>query len=80
MEYAAVSYTDMKLKVNGREEILTSHNNPVPTILDLITIKGLTPQNMVIELDGEVVPREDWAHAILREGSNVELLRFVGGG
>ena len=35
---------------------------------------------MVLELDGEIVERKDFAKTHLRNGHSVELIRFVGGG
>jgi len=50
------------------------------SLADLIVQLGLTGEPMVAEVDGVIVPREDWAAWLLQDGARVELVRFVGGG
>jgi sulfur carrier protein len=35
---------------------------------------------VVVEIDGTIVPRDAWDKTALREGLNIELVHFVGGG
>jgi len=50
------------------------------SLADLIVQLGLRGVPMVAEVDGVIVPREDWAAWLLQDGARVELVRFVGGG
>ncbi len=49
------------------------------TIDCLIEEYKLNKDFVVVELDGEIVPKEDY-HRKLKEDSRVELVSFVGGG
>jgi sulfur carrier protein len=49
-------------------------------VTDLLADKKLDPNSVVIELNGEVLPREKFSSYEIREGDNLELLSFVGGG
>ncbi len=38
------------------------------------------PDTVVVECDGEIVPRDQYDSMLLTEGVRLELIRFVGGG
>lgn len=50
------------------------------TLMDLLRIKGLEPERIVIEYNLSVLKKEDWDGILLKENDNLEVLRFVGGG
>jgi len=50
------------------------------SLLDLVRSLELEPERVAIELDGQIVKREQWAQTPLRVGARVELVHFVGGG
>jgi len=50
------------------------------TIEDLVKLKGLNPDAVIVECNMNLVKRESWAGVALRESDSVEILRFVGGG
>jgi thiamine biosynthesis protein ThiS len=50
------------------------------SLLDLVRSLELEPERVAIELDGQIVKREQWAQTPLRAGARVELVHFVGGG
>lgn len=50
------------------------------SLLDLVRSLELEPERVAIELDGQIVKREQWAHTPLHAGARVELVHFVGGG
>ncbi len=66
----------MKVIVNGSEY---SFNNGV-TLLDIIKSLKISSENIVAEVNGEVVTKDDFANKIVTENSIIELVRFVGGG
>jgi sulfur carrier protein len=41
---------------------------------------GAPERGVAVALDGEVVPRGDWANTRVRDGQQVEVLRAVQGG
>lgn len=66
----------MQITLNGTREELAQ---PV-TLLGLLESKALSPQAVVVELNGEIVPGADFATVALNDGDHLEVLRFVGGG
>jgi len=50
------------------------------SLLDLVRSLELEPDRVAIELDGQIVKREQWAQTPLRAGARVEMVHFVGGG
>jgi sulfur carrier protein len=66
----------MKLNINGKPEEVER----VTTLKDLIAFKNLPEQQVVLELNGELAPRDRWAHTLVQAEDAIEILRFVGGG
>jgi sulfur carrier protein len=50
------------------------------TVADLLHELNITPKYVVVQLDGEIVPRTAFDQAVLKEGSKVEIITLVGGG
>jgi thiazole synthase len=50
------------------------------TLSDLLTHLGLDPRMVVVELNREIVRRPRLGEVPLRDGDQVELVHFVGGG
>lgn len=46
----------------------------------LVAELGLKADRVAVELNGEIVPRTEWAEARLSEGDRIEMVHFVGGG
>ena len=65
----------MEIVINGQREICHGR-----TIAGLVAGKGLTPESLVVELNGAIVKQEHWPVIRLKDGDALELLSFVGGG
>jgi thiamine biosynthesis protein ThiS len=66
----------LRIQVNGEFREL-----PDELTLDgLVRQLALAPERLAIELNREVVRRARWAETMLREGDQVEIVHFVGGG
>jgi sulfur carrier protein len=50
------------------------------TIIELIELADVPPNYLAVEVNGDVVPREQHAGHALREGDEVEVVTLVGGG
>jgi thiamine biosynthesis protein ThiS len=50
------------------------------TILDLLRELALEPTRVAVEFDRRIVKQGLWEETILRSGSQVEIVQFVGGG
>lgn len=66
----------MKVRLNGVDEVLDGEL----TLDELVARLGIEPTNLVIELNGAVLSREEWPAHRVHEGDAIEMVRFVGGG
>lgn len=66
------------LKINGKEIEFT--DGLPQTLIDLLKYLNINETTIVVELDGKIVVKEDFAKTSLTCGQNIELIRFVGGG
>ncbi|WP_018923780.1 sulfur carrier protein ThiS [Salsuginibacillus kocurii] len=66
----------MQLWINGEQEQL--HN--VSTLYDVVKHYGLENRMVATEVDGVIIDRSEWADQKLSEGTQIELVHFVGGG
>ena len=66
----------MRIYVNGEARELSS----TLSIAELITQLDLPAPRIAIELNREVVRRNDWGGTMLKDGDRIEIVHFVGGG
>jgi len=66
----------MTVTINGE----TRDVAPGTTLLEVLQHLGLSSKTMVVQRNGEIVPREDYMATVLVEADEVDLIRFVGGG
>lgn len=50
---------------------------PIPKLLDTL---GVTPRQVAVAINGEVVKRNTWEQVSVADGDVVEVVRAVGGG
>jgi thiamine biosynthesis protein ThiS len=50
------------------------------TVLDLLRSLEIDPERVAIELDRRILKQPRWATTELREGAEIEIVQFVGGG
>ena len=50
------------------------------TLSALISELGMKPDRVAVELNREIVPREQWTQTVLQDGDRLEIVHFVGGG
>lgn len=50
------------------------------TINALLGEKNINPDHVVVEVNREIIPKEQFATSTVNENDVVEILRFVGGG
>ncbi|WP_031480363.1 sulfur carrier protein ThiS [Maridesulfovibrio frigidus] len=66
----------MNVTVNGIEtEILDQMS-----VFNLLESKQITADTVVVELNKEIVPSNNFENVMLNDGDHLEVLRFVGGG
>jgi len=66
----------MKLQINGAEKEVSS---PM-SLAALVDSLGMKAGRVAVELNRNIVPREQWAATGLADGDRLEIVHFVGGG
>jgi thiamine biosynthesis protein ThiS len=66
----------MNLVINGEER----NFGPSLTLAGLLQQLGMKQDRVAVELNRNIVPREQWAETNLSEGDRLEIVHFVGGG
>ena len=66
----------MRLKINGEEKEVAG----VSSLADLVDSLAMKADRVAVELNREIVPRAEWAGTRLKDGDELEIVHFVGGG
>ena len=66
----------MNIIINGTSRQLTSANN----LSDIVSTFCKQSKHVITELNGTIVPPDQWAQTSLKDGDALELVTFVGGG
>ena len=66
----------MKLQVNGSDRDFAA---PL-SLISLVEQLGMKQDRVAVELNRNIVPREQWAETNLADGDRLEIVHFVGGG
>ncbi|MCA1927848.1 MAG: sulfur carrier protein ThiS [Calditerrivibrio sp.] len=66
----------MKVRVNGNYTDVRSGIS----ILELLEELNINPKKVVVEVNLDIVPKDNYNNKILEEGDRVEIVHFVGGG
>ncbi len=65
----------MNLTINGENQVFASK-----TLGALVEHLGMKSDRVAIELNREIVPRDQWPQTPLHDGDRLEIVHFVGGG
>ena len=63
------------LKINGEETDAAGR-----TVADYLSSAGFDPARVVVEINEAIVPRGRYADTTLKDGDQVEIVCFMGGG
>lgn len=63
------------VKINGIEE-----NADGMTVSEYLDNSEFDKRIIVVELNGEIIPKSKYAETVLKDGDCVEVVSFVGGG
>ena len=68
----------MKININGEEKSVLQAIN----VYNLLIMIELDPNQsgIAVAIDREVIPKSQWKTIVLKEGSDVEIIRAVQGG
>ena len=68
--------TKINIVVNGRPVAIDA-SMTVDQVLDSVDVP---PNYLAVEVNAEVVPREEFTTRVIRDGDDVEVVTLVGGG
>lgn len=63
------------VKVNGKLADIAGK-----TVSDYLATTDFDPKRIAVERNGEIVFKSQYDYVVLRDGDNVEIVSFVGGG
>jgi thiamine biosynthesis protein ThiS len=67
----------MKITVNGKEVVLEKEL----TVKELLLVQKVEmPEYVTVQVNDELVDKEDFETLVIRDGASVEFLYFMGGG
>lgn len=66
----------IRLFVNGETRELDKD----ATVASLLEKLGTPPERVAIELNLQVLDKQDYARTVLKDGDRLEIISFVGGG
>lgn len=69
----------MKLQINGEPREF-SDVSPSFTLAALVEKLGMKADRVAVELNRDIAPRERWSQTLLKDGDQLEIVHFVGGG
>lgn len=67
----------MKLTINGKAGV---YAEDCRTVADLLCLPEWNGRLVIVELNGEIVPKDNYRETQLSDGDHIELVHFVGGG
>jgi sulfur carrier protein len=66
----------VRIVVNGEERWVPAGEN----VRSLLAVLGIDADRVAVELDRSIVRKPDWDSIVVRDGSRIEIVQFVGGG
>ena len=66
----------MRVMLNGEPHTVADGLTVAQLVCDL----GLTARRIAVEINRDILAREDYAACALRDGDAVEIVHFIGGG
>ena len=66
----------MKIKINGK----LSEINAGCSVNQILQEKAIDPAHVVVEINKNIIIKENFPDTVLKQNDTVEIIRFVGGG
>lgn len=63
------------IKVNGSQKEISDI-----TVKELILKESYNTKRIAVEVNGDIVPKAQYDSFVLKDGDNIEIVSFVGGG
>jgi sulfur carrier protein len=69
----------MQIHLNGEPRRVSGLSSPC-SLLSLIAHLGLGEKRLAAEHNGHIIPRSQWADAMIQESDTLEIVHAIGGG
>ncbi len=66
----------MRLEINGESRTVPAS----ATVRELLENLGIKPDRIAVELNRQIIRRQEWDRTALSELDKIEIVQFVGGG
>lgn len=63
------------VKINGNQE-----NAAGKTLAEYLETTSIDTRRIAVEINGEIVPKSQYANTLINDGDIIEVVSFVGGG
>lgn len=63
------------VKINGNQE-----NAAEKTLAEYLETTSFDTRRIAVEINGEIVPKSQYANTLINDGDIIEVVSFVGGG
>jgi sulfur carrier protein len=70
----------MILQINGDTRTFADAPAGEFTLAALIESLNMKPDRVAVELNRDIAPRDRWTQTFLKDGDQLEIVHFVGGG
>ncbi|MFA6400813.1 MAG: sulfur carrier protein ThiS [Salinivirgaceae bacterium] len=67
----------MEILLNNRPEVIEGN---LLTVNELLAVKKFTFRMLVIKINGELVKKDNYSNALIKNGDNVTVLHLISGG
>ena len=67
---------EIKIRINGEEKSVAEGQ----TVAELLEVLKVSNQTAIVEYNRKILDKNNYETTALREGDELELVRFVGGG
>ena len=67
---------EIRVRVNGEERMLAADAR----VADLLAILGVSTPRVAVEYNREILPKTRYGETMLKDGDDLEVVQFVGGG
>ena len=74
--YKGTFMEKINIKINGKNIGLEN----VSTVEEMLKARGVSGTMFVVEKNLEIVPKENYADTLIKEGDSIEIVGFFGGG
>jgi len=69
----------MKITLNHNTEKINTEKSSI-TVEELLSLKNYTFELLIVKINGGLVKKEQYSHATVTEGDDVQIIHVFGGG